>query len=733
MLDAILLVTDDRELERLCALPEAFTIQRVSSSAAESTAPGQYIVVDARSVEEAEAWLCKGASLALLPNEIYSHLIAEDPRAHIYYACRETISAEQLAARFSGWAASQIRRGANTIEILKEQHRQPDNSYIHTASLFAAVFSSILRRTQVVISVGNSSDLYCANIDTDSGRALLHVIDSMGTPLDTVIQTSTVNEEDGSPIRVILSLPFPLHEYRPFEQDMLQSAALDIAHLLALHPESKKALSTISVAAQVVHSLNDTQQLLIRARQTSEGLLLLFAEGAYIDDLGLGSRRHGEKYLSKVLGDILFRKLESNISQALSGGSGDQEFEYAGRWYRASYKAEVSLQEVTISIIDITDLLTVQHDLRASEERFRILVESLPVGILWEVYDGSSVTNAYMNATGLRIIGYTLEEYVDQQSRDYKLLHPDDYDRVHLAWYRWLNDPDAESQLVTRYRMRRKDGQWIWLQNIALRFSPTPTSEMHILQVTQDITESVKAQQQALEALEKERSLNSLQRRFATVVSHEFRTPLAGILSSAQIIQRYKQKLTPELLDEEANKIKLRVAEMNELIHSFVHQSSARKLGELTDLGPRSARHVVETVIHELSEYAGADISRVQVRLPDHLPKIEVDERLLAFILRAFLSNALRYSSAEVEVSAQANGVHCAIHVKDAGIGIPAHEKSHLYSPFFRGSNTQGTRGMGIDLSLAKELAQKIGATIAIESVENIGTTASVEVNVHSY
>ena len=238
------------------------------------------------------------------------------------------------------------------------------------------------------------------------------------------------------------------------------------------------------------------------------------------------------------------------------------------------------------------------------------------------------------------------------------------------------------------------------------------------------ITEQKQAERQLRKALATERELNALKTRFVSTVSHEFRTPLAGILSSAEILERYADRLEEWRRKEEIGKIKSRVTELTHLMDDFLLQSSLPAAGERLSYGDVDLSQLCREVTENLQETDPAASAIEYICNVDNSVLVG-DARLLRQVVKNLLSNAVKYSGvgSPIVLRVREQGEFLELCVADKGIGIPASEQVRLFTPFFRASNVLQRPGTGIGLSLVKEFVELHGGTIDVESNVGQGST----------
>ena len=234
------------------------------------------------------------------------------------------------------------------------------------------------------------------------------------------------------------------------------------------------------------------------------------------------------------------------------------------------------------------------------------------------------------------------------------------------------------------------------------------------------------SQQELSASLDKEKQLNEIKSRFVSMASHEFRTPLSTILSSATLISKYQEATEQEKREKHINRIKDSVKHLNELLEDFL------SLGKLDEgkVGITKMKFSVRDFVEEL-----ADEIRVQLKPGQDLEyhcegqdEFVTDKRMLKNILLNLLSNGIKFSPEGKKVFLETifeNG-QLTLTVKDQGIGIPKEDQLHLFTTFFRASNVSNIQGTGLGLTIIKRYVQLLQGEIALQSELEKGTTISV-------
>lgn len=229
------------------------------------------------------------------------------------------------------------------------------------------------------------------------------------------------------------------------------------------------------------------------------------------------------------------------------------------------------------------------------------------------------------------------------------------------------------------------------------------------------------------QSLEKERELNDLQRQFVSMVSHEFRTPLAIIDGNAQRLQRRPEKISKDRVLKVVTTIRTSVIRLTDLMESVL--SAARMEGGRIDFEPRSF-DIGKMIAEICGNYA--EISRhhkIETDLGSLTKTYHGDVKLLRQVMSNLVSNAVKYSPEGTTVFIRALQVEdgsIVISVRDQGVGIPKEEVDRLFQRFFRASTSTGIPGTGIGLHLVKHLIDLHGGSMRVESVVDKGTTFEV-------
>jgi signal transduction histidine kinase len=229
-------------------------------------------------------------------------------------------------------------------------------------------------------------------------------------------------------------------------------------------------------------------------------------------------------------------------------------------------------------------------------------------------------------------------------------------------------------------------------------------------------------------ALEKEQELNKLKSRFVSIVSHEFRTPLGIIGSSAEILEHYEGKLTPEQRAEHLHAITENVKRTARMMEDDLALSRMDSGGITFNPAPIEVRAFCERLCDEMLS-ATARRNPIELQVAENVDgPLMLDETLLRHMLANLLSNAVKYSEEgePVHLRVKRTGIDIRFEVEDHGIGIPESDRDRLFEAFHRAENVGHVHGTGLGLVIAKRCCDLHGGRISFQTTEGQGTIFTI-------
>jgi len=282
----------------------------------------------------------------------------------------------------------------------------------------------------------------------------------------------------------------------------------------------------------------------------------------------------------------------------------------------------------------------------------------------------------------------------------------------------------AERELLDRKAELEKITQDISRLNAELETKV----EQRTLILREALQELERSQGELNEALSKEKELNEIKSRFVSMASHEFRTPLSTVLSSAALLSRYTQSEDQDKRDKHIKRIKDSVKHLNDLLEDFLSLGKLEEGRIRAEMAEFPVKEFLDEIVEEMRSLAkpGQDI---YCDCPGDHPFVS-DKRLLRNILINLLSNASKFSpeGAGIWLTVKYDpGNNMLLSVRDEGIGISPEDQQHLFSTFFRGANAQNIEGTGLGLNIVRRYVDLLGGTLRLESILDKGTTITVE------
>ena len=359
-------------------------------------------------------------------------------------------------------------------------------------------------------------------------------------------------------------------------------------------------------------------------------------------------------------------------------------------------------------------------DLRKSEERYRTVIENVGVGVV-VVQDGRMV---FANPSLVRIVGHPLAYLLSQPFT--AAVHPDDVPVMLDRHQRRLRGEPVDSFYGFRVVTQAGAIRSLELSAVKIEWSKRDATLLFVV----DATARLEAEQTQRTTLQRQSELNDMKSRLISVASHEFRTPLAIILSSAELLKDYGARLPEAEKSEILDTIETGVQRMTRMLDRvlLLGQADAHMLEfqpKEIDLGLLCQRLVDEarsghpqSACKLETQFAAMPMARLY------------DEKLLGHIFGNLLSNAIKYSprGGKVIFRASPSGEKMVFEVSDQGIGIPAGEMAHLFESFQRASNVGDIPGTGLGLAIVKNSVQLHGGSISVASVLGQGTCFTVKI-----
>ena len=253
--------------------------------------------------------------------------------------------------------------------------------------------------------------------------------------------------------------------------------------------------------------------------------------------------------------------------------------------------------------------------------------------------------------------------------------------------------------------------------------------EVRTRQLQETLHQLEQSRDELKKALSKEKELGDLKSRFVSMASHEFRTPLSTILSSASLLAKYTESQYQEKRDKHINRIKSSVNNLLDILNEFLSIGRIEDGKILTRYTRFNVQEFVENICNEIRGIAKKEQQFVYIHTGKQ--EIELDDSLLRNIIFNLMSNAIKFTSDDgiIEVFSSMKNDIFTITIKDNGIGISEEDQQHLFERFFRASNATNIQGTGLGLHIVAKYAELMNGTISFASELEKGTSITISFN----
>jgi two-component system CheB/CheR fusion protein len=349
---------------------------------------------------------------------------------------------------------------------------------------------------------------------------------------------------------------------------------------------------------------------------------------------------------------------------------------------------------------DLTEQRRAEEAVRDGERRYRALVENSWDGVTLVGADGTVLETTPITFRGL---GYSEEEYVGRNA--FAFLHPEDAPAVGALLGQLLQQPGGK--LTAQYRLRRKDGSWVWVESVGTNLLGEPSVRAVVVN-HRDVTE----QRQAAEVL---READRRKDEFLALLGHELRNPLAPIRHAVQVLRQRQGE--DAALRRAGDVIDRQVRHLALLVDDLLDVSRVRQGKVTLHKGEVELAAVVAHAVETWGPLIEARRQRFDLSLPPDPVRLEADPTRLAQVVANLLHNASKYTpeGGHIRLRAGREGSEVVLRLRDEGIGILPEMLPRIFDLFSQADraldHAQG--GLGIGLTLVKSLVEMHGGTVA--------------------
>jgi PAS domain S-box-containing protein len=555
--------------------------------------------------------------------------------------------------------------------------------------------------------IGRSINDVTASPATDATRAIMDAVWA-GQPW---MGEYPVRHRDGASVPARVRL-FPI-----FNAQRIVTGIIGVSEDISAELANRRALQ------------NSQERFDLLARSTSDAVWdwevatdTVWANAAYNELVGprLPGQSANAAWLARVHPDDRANLQRQMAAAATSGSTFANEYRFlhhaTGQYARVMDRgyfirdAEGALIRVVGAMADISHITDIEQAFRASEERFRLVFEESPLGIV--IFD-SQFQIIQTNAAYRRMLGYSAQELLGRSV--ISITHPDDQP----ACARLVADLFTSDQPAFRVEKRytRRDNSLVWAAvTCALLPSRTPASPLG-LALIEDITEQKRVRDELSAANVKAEAAMGAKMRFLAQVSHEIRSPMNGVLGMLELLDA--SPLVPEQRDNvtAARQAATSLLGMLEEILDLTRLDQQR-----LPLHPRqyAPARLTNEICALYRVKAAAKNVELKVQIASGVPEYHIaDPARVRQILINLLDNALKFTTnGSVQITVEPDAGMLQFTVTDTGIGIPADSLDSVFETFsaISAQTSASVGGTGLGLSISRRLARLMGGDITVNS-----------------
>ena len=423
-----------------------------------------------------------------------------------------------------------------------------------------------------------------------------------------------------------------------------------------------------------------------------------------------------------------YTKIANQIIESEKKGIKQNKIEFKGVkkdnskfWVEKTSSSYVTKEGTFIvsTLRDVTKERLILRDLEQSEQRFRNILDNID-DCLWSTSkDGDVFERIFYSSAIQKITGYNSDNFSSDKKLWIKIIHPDDTAKVISELRKFYKDI-SKKDFEIEYRIINNIGSTVWIKNKITVLRDKFGLVEKIFGLVSDITLSKKAEINLKKSAEELQSINKTKDKFISIISHDLRTPFSSILGFTDVLLN-DDDLTPDKQKQYINMIQESARNMLSLVNSLLDWTRIQT-GRIS-FEPRrvDSINIINKAVNMLSGAALQKNIHIAVRIFDSF-FIHADESLLMQAFANLISNAIKFTptGGTIALSAKPHPQSRFIQftVKDNGIGIKSEDIDKLFKvdKKFSTLGTSGERGSGLGLTLVKEIINKHGGEIFVNS-----------------
>jgi PAS domain S-box-containing protein len=367
---------------------------------------------------------------------------------------------------------------------------------------------------------------------------------------------------------------------------------------------------------------------------------------------------------------------------------------------------------------EIAERARTEAALRDSEQRFRNILNHVPIGVIYSDLQGCIKQS---NPMFREMVGYSVEELDQMRAIDFT--HPDDR----------LEDIELTRRLVhgelnvyqRQKRFLRADGNHLWARVVVSLLRDAKGAPHRIVGVVEDITEHLRLRE-AEDARELAEAANRAKSEFLSRMSHELRTPLNAMLGFAQLIDLDREQALSSSQREWLGQIQTAGWHLLDMINDTLDLSRIESGTLKLDIMPMDLSQTLAATIPMIERSAQARGLAISQSLSPEASRVHGDATRVKQILTNLLTNAVKYNvdAGRIDIATRLNvDGQVELTVADSGLGMTREQLGSLFQPFNRlGRERSVAEGTGIGLVISQRLAELMGGRLSVASTEGRGS-----------
>lgn len=508
-----------------------------------------------------------------------------------------------------------------------------------------------------------------------------------------------------------------------------------------------------------------------------ENYIYTAISGNETEKLGFEKSFFNGKKLYAVLPPNIWNKVKPVCQSALEGYDSNVEFFYDNQFYNfhaMPFTDEITKQNGFITVTsNITDQKIMENQLRESISLLASVIEYSYDGIYYTDVSGVIIN---WNKANEKIYSFTASDMIGQYIWDFKYFLEPQYNRKNEIYENIKNElslllhSSKANGISIEKSIESADGEWKTVQSVMSSIS-TPKGTC-LLEISRDVTKQhqdqeavsnlnkelelrveertlqledalsklsseivvrkfaeerlLKAKEEINEAYLKEKQVNEIKGKFISMISHEYKTPLTVIQSSAEFLKLYFEKCDKDNFEKHVVRIFNSIDNLIELVNEVLVLARLDSENQLHNAEHINLNDFFISLIDEV-KIGNKNKHEIRINSFDNCVYFS-DPIIIRHIFINLLVNAAKYSPGgqDIEIKIEETNKHITVKISDKGIGISETDLQYLFTPFFRAKNVGNIEGTGFGLSIVKSALESIKGTIDVKTSLNMGSTFTV-------